>query len=169
MRMEVRMAKHTVAKAAKLVRKSQDTIYRKIKNGKISSSKDGDGRSVVDTSELIRVFGDLDVNANANKALHANESGPVRLHDLQENQSLRLQLDNANARIEEYKDRIKRHEKLEDEHLATIAVFRHGLLGFKPNKEKIPPQPEENQQIDVEGMFRKPKKKGKKGKKGKKK
>jgi len=48
----------TISEAVKAGWASRPTIYRLIKTGKISISKDVAGRSYVDVSELVRVFGE---------------------------------------------------------------------------------------------------------------
>ncbi len=53
------MAKVNLSKAAKLVNKNRTTIWRHIKSGRLSSEKDRDGMPMVDTSELLRVYGEL--------------------------------------------------------------------------------------------------------------
>ena len=52
------MAKLTVVQAAKAGWASRQRIYRRIKSGKLSAEIDADERVVIDTSELVRVFGD---------------------------------------------------------------------------------------------------------------
>lgn len=55
------MALVSISEAARLVRKSRSTLYKTyIETGKLSVGQDSaTGRPVVDTSELIRVFGGL--------------------------------------------------------------------------------------------------------------
>lgn len=53
------MASHTVSEAATLACVNRRTIYRYIKQGKLSSTVTHDGKAVIDTSELLRVFGSL--------------------------------------------------------------------------------------------------------------
>lgn len=53
------MACHNVSEAATLAGVTRRTIYRYIKQGKLSASVAHDGKSVIDTSELLRVFGSL--------------------------------------------------------------------------------------------------------------
>ena len=47
------------SEAARLAGKSRQTIYRYVKNGKLSVSRMDDGSKGVDTSELQRVFGSI--------------------------------------------------------------------------------------------------------------
>lgn len=53
------MACHSISEAAVLVGVNRRTIYRYIKSGKISVSVTQDQKTVIDTSELLRVFGEL--------------------------------------------------------------------------------------------------------------
>lgn len=52
------MAKLTVHQAAKQGWPTRPTLYRAIKNGRLSAEKDAEGRTVLDPAELIRVFGE---------------------------------------------------------------------------------------------------------------
>ena len=52
------MSRLTVLQAAKAGFASRPTIYRSIKNGRLSSDTGKDGVLTVDTSELVRVFGE---------------------------------------------------------------------------------------------------------------
>ena len=53
------MALLPVSKAAELVGLSRKTMYSHIKTGKVSANRDNKGSLLIDTSELIRVFGAL--------------------------------------------------------------------------------------------------------------
>lgn len=53
------MAKVNLSKAALLAGKNRTTIWRHIKQGKVSIERDRDGNPMVDTSELIRVYGEI--------------------------------------------------------------------------------------------------------------
>ena len=53
------MALLSVSEAAKLVGKSVKTIYRHIDTGKLSFTHNDNGVKSIDTSELIRVYGEL--------------------------------------------------------------------------------------------------------------
>jgi len=53
------MALLPVSKAAELVGLNRKTMYSYVKVGKVSASKDNKGTLLIDTSELIRVFGEL--------------------------------------------------------------------------------------------------------------
>jgi len=51
------MSQVSVASAAKLVGKDRKTLYRLIKDGKLSATTSDSGLRQVETSELLRVFG----------------------------------------------------------------------------------------------------------------
>lgn len=54
------MPKVNISEAARMARKSRSHLYEKyINSGAITVETDREGRKVIDTSELIRVFGDL--------------------------------------------------------------------------------------------------------------
>ena len=53
------MAELTLRQAAAQVGVSRQTIYRMVKEGKLSATVRGDGQKVVDTAELLRAFGRL--------------------------------------------------------------------------------------------------------------
>lgn len=53
------MARLSISAAARAVRKDRGTIHRYIKSGKLSVAKDAAGSPVIETAELLRVFGEL--------------------------------------------------------------------------------------------------------------
>ena len=53
------MAEVSISEAAKLVGKSRKSLYRHVKDGKLSVSQSVSGKTIVETSELIRVYGAL--------------------------------------------------------------------------------------------------------------
>jgi len=61
------MAKLNLSQAAKAVGKNRVTLWRHINIGKLSAERDRDGNPLVDTSELLRVYGEIQ-----NTATHSN-------------------------------------------------------------------------------------------------
>lgn len=53
------MACHTISESARITGKSRRTIQRYVKSGKLSAKSGINGNPSIDTSELIRVFGEL--------------------------------------------------------------------------------------------------------------
>lgn len=55
------MAQMTVRQAAEQVGVSRQTMFRKIKDGSISATVDNQGQKQIDSAELLRVFGALQI------------------------------------------------------------------------------------------------------------
>jgi hypothetical protein len=53
------MPKINISQAAKMTGKTRTTIYKKIKSGELSAESGRDGNRLIDTAELLRVFGEL--------------------------------------------------------------------------------------------------------------
>ena len=53
------MAQVSISEAARLTGKSRKTLHTYISNGKLTKVTDTNGKPKIDTSELIRVFGEL--------------------------------------------------------------------------------------------------------------
>ena len=81
------MARVSISEAARLVKVSRPTIYKMINSGKLSYTsvvKHGKGIKVIDTSEIIRVFGSLDgVIDDVKSDAESTGINSVGLHDLQ--------------------------------------------------------------------------------------
>ena len=63
------MSKISIAEALKLVNVSKTTLYRDLKENKLSSTTDAKGKKVIDTAELERFYGQLkspSVNGSGN-------------------------------------------------------------------------------------------------------
>ncbi len=71
------MTKLNLSQAAKAVGKNRVTLWRHINTGKLSAERDRDGNPLVDTSELLRVYGELKRDAthsNNKKQQHETPS-----------------------------------------------------------------------------------------------
>jgi len=53
------MTQHSINEAARLVSRDRKTLYRAIKEGRLTATVDATGQKQVDTAELLRVFGEL--------------------------------------------------------------------------------------------------------------
>ena len=82
------MALLPVSKAAELVGLNRKTMYSYIKSGKVSASKDSKGALLVDTSELIRVFGELrhnkDSESNATRLFETPDVNQIMLDKIEQ-------------------------------------------------------------------------------------
>ncbi len=73
------MAILTMRQAANAVGVSRSTIYRKIEEGILSLTTIPDGAKGVDTSELIRVFGEAPVALQARGSSEVQHATPVAI------------------------------------------------------------------------------------------
>jgi len=106
------MPQLSIAEAAKATGKDRSTIHRHVKNGRLSAIKNSLGHTVVNTSELLRVFGELktDGQPTQTKETSENETVKVLRDELQtakeREQWLRNQLETAQERIKQLEQRI---------------------------------------------------------------
>ncbi len=108
------MARVSISEAARLVKVSRPTIYKMINSGKLSYTsvvKHGKGIKVIDTSEIIRVFGSLDgVIDDVKSDAESTGINSVGLHDLQHRIAL----------LEAENDGLKGAVKARDEHIDSL-------------------------------------------------
>ena len=70
------MAVHTVTEAAKLAGVTRRTIYRYIKQGKLSAVVTGSDATQIETSELLRVFGSLSQEKEPQVSTRSHQEEP---------------------------------------------------------------------------------------------
>jgi predicted site-specific integrase-resolvase len=111
------MALLSLTQAAAAVGKNRVTLHRYIKSGKLSCEKSAAGKVVIDTSELIRVFGDLknSETTKQNDTKQSNDDLLQQLHDATEHiKWLMEKLDEERARsrkLEEEKEKEREHSR----------------------------------------------------------
>jgi len=111
------MSKHSISEAARLVGKSRTTLYRHIKAGKITVEEDDGGNSVVDTSELTRVYGALQgvPDGTPHATVEQEATGVLeRENELlrRENELLRQRLADKEEHIEDLRRTVEDHRRL---------------------------------------------------------
>ena len=136
------MARVSISEAARLVKVSRPTIYKMINSGKLSYTsvvKHGKAIKVIDTSELIRVFGSLDgvidtvkydVKHDVKSDAESTGINSVGLHDLQHRIAL----------LEAENDGLKGAVKARDEHIDSLRQVMH-LLEHKHEPSSPPHSP----------------------------
>nr|WP_085859072.1 helix-turn-helix domain-containing protein [Klebsiella pneumoniae] len=128
------MARVSISEAARLVKVSRPTIYKMINRGKLSYTsvvKHGKGIKVIDTSELIRVFGSLDgVIDDVKSDAESTGINSVGLHDLQHRIAL----------LEAENDGLKGAVKARDEHIDSLRQAMQ-LLEHKHEPSSPPHSP----------------------------
>ena len=128
------MARVSISEAARLVKVSRPTIYKMINSGKLSYTsvvKHGKAIKVIDTSELIRVFGSLDgVIDDVKSDAESTSINSVGLHDLQHRIAL----------LEAENDGLKGAVKARDEHIDSLRQAMQ-LLEHKREPSSPPHSP----------------------------
>ena len=128
------MARVSISEAARLVKVSRPTIYKMINSGKLSYTsvvKHGKSIKVIDTSELIRVFGSLDgVIDDVKSDAESTGINSIGLHDFQHRIAL----------LEAENDGLKGAVKARDEHIDSLRQAMQ-LLEHKHEPSSPPHSP----------------------------
>lgn len=101
------MASHSVTEAAKLAGVTRRTIYRHIKAGKLSASVTGGDNTIIETSELLRVYGVLSQPEPEQVSTGSHENQPeyvTRL--LAEMSQLREQISSLASKVDELQEQL---------------------------------------------------------------
>jgi hypothetical protein len=113
----------TVTKAIKLTGKSHATIYRHIKSGKLSKSPDGG----IDTSELIRVYGDFQPMTSSEDKKETPKSIKLNVNEIYQQeksdteiQHLKEQLETLRSQLSKTESQLERSQEKEDKLLQLI-------------------------------------------------
>lgn len=87
----------SISEAARMVRRGRATLYRDIDRGRLHKAVSPNGESVLDTAELIRVYGQLFLHGTNNDAhgaplipasAHPDAPGVSNFHDVPKDDSL---------------------------------------------------------------------------------
>ena len=145
--------KISVTKAAKEWGVSRTTIYQKVNDGELSRAAD----KKIDTSEMIRVFGEplfkkrTEQPLNTSDSTHLNsqtvQSGTALEHQLAleklTNEHLRQQVNDQKRLIENYQQQLSQLNKTLEKANASIHDFAQvRLLEFKKAEAEYEPLPE---------------------------
>ena len=135
------MAKLNLTQAAQTAGIARGTLYRHINSGKLMTEENHQGDRVVDTAELLRVYGELSGNGTSykdvpyqgfeqqetadNPVFESNETGlNVQLLQ-QENEHLKQQLSDL---AQDKEERKKREETLQEENTCLVSIIEHQTL-----------------------------------------
>lgn len=128
------MAKLNISQAAKRVGVSRQTFYRHIEKKGISTTKDADGNPLIDLSELLRVYGELQGHDDKRNA-------PPRQRETLSNdntdRALQAEIDRLKQENGSLKERIERAELEADRWHTQAERLSLALAHFKP--EPSPP------------------------------
>lgn len=130
------MAQLSISAAARAAGKDRGTIQRYIKSGRISTSRDAAGGVVIETSELLRVFGSLQGSGN-------KDAAPVAAAPAAENSSVQHVLE---ATLELLKQQLKASQEREEKLLHMLEQEQHSRRDLEqrllPPGTGVPPRHE---------------------------
>lgn len=142
------MALVTITEASKLTKKNRTTLYRYIKEGKLSKTTDETGKDKLDTSELLRVFGSLHATDkttlhNTEKQHNTTQKDDVKINELQQKiQQLEQQLLNRDELL-----------KAKDDHIGSLKQALMLLEHQKDNATIEQVEPEKPKRKKIFGIF----------------
>lgn len=126
------MALLSISASARASGKDRNTIKRYLKDGRLSSSKDASGNTVIDPAELIRVFGNLVSDGTTDTQIQASVSTPENTALNRIVDTLREQLHAAQEREEWFKRQLEaeqaRSRELEQKMLPSGEPERKGFF-----------------------------------------
>ena len=97
------MAKLNISQAAEAVGRSRPIIYKKIKQGELTAEIGTDGNKLIDTAELIRVFGEIGTQATPSKSVNGLRRNTPDVTEALQQQIKRLEAENERL-LEQIKD-----------------------------------------------------------------
>jgi hypothetical protein len=106
------MSKNNISQAAKMTGKTRTTIYKKIKSGELSAELGEDGNRLIDTAELLRVFGELVTPDTVSMDVHAIHSETPQVTPLLERQISLLEAENKRLHEQIASDRREKERLL---------------------------------------------------------
>lgn len=154
------MARHNISEAARMVDKDRKTLYRHIKKGELSKQTDEEGNPYIETSELIRVYGEVgspqpDTEGQGDNAPQDDtpERTPSAAHEIE---LLQLKLEHAEQRRQEAE---RREDAARAEVARLLGIVEKQTLLLNPPKEdaaaEAEPEPAKPQQPPQRpGFFR---------------
>lgn len=143
------MANLTITEAARQWRLSRQTVYNKIQSGELSASEDVSGAKVIDTSEMLRVFGEP--KSAGTEAHTATPDQPISLlqqleierikreHAEHLKQVLTEQVQSLQAKIERLEQKEDVRDKREEERERRLLL---AIEAVSKKELPAPPQPE---------------------------
>ena len=144
------MAKHSISEAAKLTGKARSTLHRHLKDGKISKEIGADGQPVIDTAELVRVYGLLQGQDSSDTVSFGHQATPCQDSPLQAKieammeaqiDQLRADLDDARKERDDWKAQAQR--------LSGLLSDQRPIATAAP----VPVQQQENPSITLQSVF----------------
>lgn len=149
----------SISKASKLTGKSRQTLYKHLQNGQLSLSIDVNGSKGLDTSELIRVYGQLKIDKlttvqvdttrhELTEQINNNVNIDIqRLTKLEKDLSLsKLKIEEQQKQLDLKQDTINAKQETIDMLKSALKLLEHkqvkddlGNIDALPSKEPEPP------------------------------
>lgn len=139
----------TVRQAAEQVGVSRQTMFRHIKDGRVSATVDRDGQKQIDVAELLRVFGELQspiatakTASDRSRLTQKNETVPGLAYQI-ELEKLRAQLELKAAELALAKERIselksREHQVVEEKNRLLTLIEQQSRLLTGPTPKVAP-------------------------------
>lgn len=124
------MAILSISASARASGKDRNTIKRYLKDGRLSSTKDSVGNVVIDTAELVRVFGALKTDGSTDAPSQTPTSAPESTVLNQVVETLREQLKSAQDREEWLKGQLEAEQQRSRELENRMLPQGEGKKGF---------------------------------------
>ena len=130
------MTRYSISKAAIVAGKSRVTIQRHIKNGKLSCTVDTNGNKFIDVSELIRAYGEINVDDTGKKQLQKNI---VMHHDTGENYTeIRVLQEQVKSLKEQLGEEKERSAELKEEKARLLGLVEKQTNLLEHHQTKKP-------------------------------
>lgn len=128
----------SIADAARLTKKSRRTIERQMADGRLSFEVDAAGLRVLETSELMRVFGELSLPETATNVAHEKtESQTVsQSKEAEELAALRVRLAATEAENAQLRERVADFKSAQEQFGAALRLLEHKTEGEAPKPKK---------------------------------
>lgn len=146
------MALVSISEAAKLVRKNRSTLYRDIERGRLSKTVSPDGETQIETSELLRTYGQLHATDDDDGA-GGHTKAQIRIALLEErNRSLERAIA-LEAELRKVKDQVTnelRARLADKDHVIKALESKVLFLEYDKQVESLQPETRESAQPNVE-------------------
>lgn len=143
------MAKHSISEAAKLTGKARSTLHRHLKDGKLSKELDADSHPVIDTAELVRVYGSLHSQDSSATGSIGQQATPPRDSPLQAKIEAMME-----AQIDQLRADLDDARKERDDWKAQAQRLSGLLSDQRPVATEAPvPAQQENASVTLQSVF----------------
>ena len=139
--MSEQVTKLNMSQAARAANISRNTLYKKIKTGKLSKEQGADGNPMIDVSELMRVYPQLDMKAALETDSNSvQEVKPSTIEDTLDTALLEQEIKHLSEKLEGEQERRRQAEEREQRLLEIVEAQTRQLAA--PKDELATPNPQ---------------------------